>query len=216
MADDNNIETRVIAGNGDICLVVGQQPALKLVVSSTVLSKASKVFAALFGPHFREGQRTEHDSQPREVDLHDDEAEPMSQMCHLLHGEQVKSFLAVTSSTNILQFAITVDKYDCVDALHAYSQAILLRTLMFTATTDLLQNGQMMVAAYLLNNDCAFKYVTSSLIGNCTKDYIALLSKPWSSHLPPIILCKFASLKPLLVGPLKTSKCCRRFGGEAC
>jgi hypothetical protein len=190
MADDNDIETRVIADNGDIVLVVGQQPALKLLVSSSVLSKASKVFTALFGPHFREGQQAQNESQPREVILQDDEAEPMSQMCHLLHGEQVNSFLTVTSSFTLLDFAITVDKYDCMDALRAYSQATLLRRLMLSLKTNLLDTGRLMVTAYLLDNGCAFKSLTGRLIGSYTMDYSSLLSAPWSSHLPPIILCK--------------------------
>jgi hypothetical protein len=51
----------------------------------------------------------------------------------------------------------------------------------------------MMVAAYLLDISCAFKSVTSLLIGQCTKDYSDLLLEPWSSHLSPNILCKLAA-----------------------
>jgi hypothetical protein len=53
--DPSLTSTLKIATNSDIILVVGVEKR-KLLVNSSVLKNSSKVFNAMFGPHFSEGQ----------------------------------------------------------------------------------------------------------------------------------------------------------------
>ncbi|EME88678.1 uncharacterized protein MYCFIDRAFT_7388, partial [Pseudocercospora fijiensis CIRAD86] len=82
----NMDEVKKIAQLGDLILEVGGSKA-KLLVSSTVLTSLSKVFAALLGPHFKEGQVQRSAETPQVVDLPEDDAAAMTNMCMLLHAQ---------------------------------------------------------------------------------------------------------------------------------
>ena len=68
----------VMDPEGDIILVLGD---VGLQVSSKVLSLASPVFKAMFGPHFAEGQGQASSTKIRRVKLHDDDVEAMKILC---------------------------------------------------------------------------------------------------------------------------------------
>jgi len=58
-----------IVDHGDVILVVGRDDkVLKIKIDSHVFRTASKIFAALFGPNFAEGQNLAFDT-PRDVPL---------------------------------------------------------------------------------------------------------------------------------------------------
>lgn len=189
MAENKEISTELISPSPDVVLVVGTPPKIKLMVSSATLSNSSVVFAAMLGPKFREGQdiSTAH---PKEVTLPDDEPETMSDICYLLHGKSVQKFLTATETAQVLDFAVAVDKYGCVDALRMQSHAVLLANLEFYPDNELLTNGQRMVAAYLLQDSRAFYLSTKNLLVGTTKPYHTLLEKEWSCHIPTLVLCK--------------------------
>ena len=56
---------------GDVIFVV--EDKVKLLVSSTVLSVSSRVFGAMFGPRFSEGQNNTS-AEPKEVRIPEDDA----------------------------------------------------------------------------------------------------------------------------------------------
>ena len=105
---------------GDIILNVddGYHPAVKIQVSSCILATASKVFKALFSNRFAEGHalRAEHQS-PSEI-LIKDTPKDLLLLCKLLHwqGDSRPS-----SHRQLRGFALTVDKYDCVEAMRHIS-----------------------------------------------------------------------------------------------
>ena len=69
-----------IARAPDVILIVGDAESTRLLVSSEVLMESSKVFAALLGPKFQEGQETGTVIHPKEVTLKEDNAAAMSDM----------------------------------------------------------------------------------------------------------------------------------------
>ncbi len=165
---------------------------IELMVSSSTLMGSSRVFTALLGPNFREGQGINITTQPKEISLPHDDPETMSDMCYLLHGTHIDKFLKAVDTPRVLRFAITVDKYGCTEALYdrMCTQWILLANLDAFNSTDMITNGQQMCAAYLLDNPRAFYLSTEHLVSEFAKPYQELLREEWSCHFPASILCK--------------------------
>ena len=185
-----------IAPSGDLVLLVGDPVEVKLLVSSAVLQDASKVFAALLGPHFLEGQPTQ--GGPKEIELPEDDAVGMSDMCHLLHNKQVHGLLKNRpSSDRILAFAIMVDKYDCVDALQLQIQGILLGFLLQEPKPYPECFAKQMLAAYLLRHAQTFGLASSCLINRTTYPCSAFLKFDWSKRMPLSWICKSPTLNLL-------------------
>lgn len=188
MAENAETEIITIASPGDVILVVGTTTQLKLKVSSATLAGASKVFAALLGPNFSEGQDAGTAMQPKEIKLPDDDATAMSDMCYFLHGKIVKALLKKAGIIRVLNFAIVVDKYDCADALRLQSQAILLEELLDRPTPNMDVLGRQMVSAYLMDSARAFRMVTRQLIETTTEEFTDLLQEEWGKLVPSNIV----------------------------
>jgi len=116
---------------GDILLVAddGFHPPLGLRVSSCILAMSSKVFKALFGRKFSEGQTScgGKGENPRKVKV-SDAPRAMTLLCKLLHLQciDVDDHL---SEGDLVDLAVIADKYDCVQALHSASSELLTRLL---------------------------------------------------------------------------------------
>jgi hypothetical protein len=154
--------TEVACTFGDITLVVndGFHPQLRIKVSSCTLASASKVFEVLFSKRFAEGRSIQAGN--REVQV-TDIPRPLLAMCQLLHHKAVDP--PVTEET-ILDLALLVDKYDCVEPL---------RHAMFSIVTHLLPSKddewgvhqlytRLMTAAYLVDQPGLFRSCTSELV----------------------------------------------------
>ncbi|UJO19943.1 uncharacterized protein CLAFUR5_09942 [Fulvia fulva] len=113
-----------IASDGDVILVVGEETT-RLRVSSMMLSAASPVFKALLGPHFREGQQARSAADPVEIALPNNASEPVTWVCLLLHHKVALELEANKVTEKLFDFAVTVDKYDCSEALRLQSRALL-------------------------------------------------------------------------------------------
>ena len=96
-------------------------------------------------------------------------------LCHLLHNKLVPHLRRVAKSSVILYLAIVADKYGCIDVIRDHARALLSTLLKYIITRDLLVNGQLMVAAYLLRDNGSFKIATSHLITNVAKPYHNLM-----------------------------------------
>jgi hypothetical protein len=72
-----------ISPDGDVVLVVGPWN-VRLRIHSQCLRCASKVFGAVFGPHWSEGQGLSKES-PREVPLVEDDADALRTICCVIH-----------------------------------------------------------------------------------------------------------------------------------
>lgn len=97
--------TSVIDPEGDIILICGET---EFQVSSKVLSLASPVFKALFGPNFAEGQPSP--SKASRIQLHDDDAESMRFMCAVLHHKCASA--NGIGLERLERLAVITDKYD--------------------------------------------------------------------------------------------------------
>ncbi|KAI5360468.1 putative SKP1/BTB/POZ domain superfamily protein [Septoria linicola] len=123
---DPKIPLTTIAERGDLILHVGgtkdakRQDVKKLLVSSAILIQLSKVFAAPLGPHFREGQASRSESDPHVIELPEDNANAIEDMCNLLHLNVVGDLSrpkAKSDAPRVLCLAVAIDKYDLVDVL---------------------------------------------------------------------------------------------------
>jgi BTB/POZ domain len=118
--DSSSASIVEIATNGDITLVVGPEKR-KLQVNSCVLKNASKVFNAMLGPQFREGQDL-HGNSPKEIIMPDDNADALTIICRILHLRN-DSIPDSRTPSEVLQIAIAADtgeKYEgtrCIDGI---------------------------------------------------------------------------------------------------
>ncbi|KAH7111808.1 hypothetical protein B0J11DRAFT_447464 [Dendryphion nanum] len=167
--NSNRLSTLITeaASNGDVVLVVGTGEK-RVRVCSGVLKIASKYFTALLGPHFNEG----HDiggNEPKEVMMPYDNAKALEIICNVIHlrNDVVPKSL---DSADILDIAITADKFDCIVALKHVS-TIWLNPKEKETVMGL---GNLMAAAYILNDPQAFSDITRAMIFHHKDSYLLL------------------------------------------
>ena len=175
-----------IAANGDIILVVGPHKT-RMQVHSFVLKNTSRYFSAMFGPHFSEGQDLGGD-RPKEIPMPDDNADALKIICNIIHLRND----AVPETLNpgeVLQVAITADKFDCVVALkHASMLWLNPRDI-----EDILELGHLMAAAYVFDNAQAFREITLSMMLRHKDSYLPLTDKDIGlvNFIPWKTFCKY-------------------------
>lgn len=97
--------------DGDVLLCVGEDT--RLLVSSKVLSVASKPFKTMFSPRFMEGQALSTMNPPH-VDFPDDDARAMEDLCRILHSW---ASCFPKSPSHALELLCTADKYAALSAV---------------------------------------------------------------------------------------------------
>jgi hypothetical protein len=114
--------TTVIHKRGDVILKPRphEGTAAVFLVSSVILSLASPVFEAMFSGNFAEGQALSVNS-PREVPLPDDDLQSMLLICNITHM-QTPALPKKLSIDDFANFATTCDKYQCIEAVEAWSK----------------------------------------------------------------------------------------------
>jgi hypothetical protein len=167
MSDSTSSSTAVIAPNGNVILVVGPHER-RIQVSSSVLQNASKYFCNMFGPHFLEGQDL-GGNDPKEIVMPDDDANVLEIICNIFHlrNDAVPETL---SPTVILEIAVAADKFDCIVAIKLASTLWLVPK----ENHSIIELGQLMAAAYVLNNARSFKEITLSMILGHKDSYLPL------------------------------------------
>jgi hypothetical protein len=179
---------------GDVILNFddGFHPAVKIQVSSCILATASKVFKALFSNRFAEGHamRTEHQS-PSEI-LIKDTPKDLLLLCKLLHwqGDSRPS-----SHRQLRGFALTVGKYDCVEAMRHISWSLFNPI----SLDDLSEHElyDLVTAAYFLDQPEAFQKLTHQVVfayGNTLSDTY----DRYTELLPSNLICKSQTNSSLL------------------
>lgn len=105
---------------GDLSLSVGtDEKQMSILVSSKVLSLASPVLAAMFGPNFAEGKAILNEGRPVNIGLPDDDPEAMLWICEALHFRQHTT--PEISFPLLEKLAGLCDKYDLSLALSPWS-----------------------------------------------------------------------------------------------
>lgn len=165
--DDSTEAIADIALDGDLILVVGPI-CRRLKVSSLLLTNASPVFKAMFGPYFNEGHQL---AQPglTEIELPDDDARAAEHVFNIIHGrnDQVPEKL---DADELFQVTLMADKYDCLVSLSFALESWLNRM----DTEDPLQSWTMAMVALVLSQREAFATATSALVLNQVGPYYTL------------------------------------------
>ena len=199
-------ETHAIAPTGDMILVVGEEKT-ELRVHSVCMRTASKVFDAMFGPRFSEGQPSNGDL-PKEIQMPHDDAGAMTTICSVIHhrNDLLPDVLEPEDSAETL---LVADKYDCV--LLVLKQAtfqwlnskertcvlLVLERAMKQAMFQWLDSkepvppldlGNLLIAAYVCNNSVAFRRITQKLITCTSQPYHLLINTEFDVGIPSSIL----------------------------
>ncbi|KAK4891395.1 hypothetical protein LTR27_010049 [Elasticomyces elasticus] len=188
MAGIQGISVTTIARNGDVVLTICTPPTTKLRVSSDILTGASTVFAAMLGPHFREGQTRRNSVLPAQISLPDDDAGAMSDLCSLLHGQPTPELVGRVPVERVYRLAVAVDKYACIERLQLHGQALLLGYLEMHVRAGFADLGRAAAAALLLKHPRAFAIATKRLVMETTKCYTQLFTKEIAHVIPPTVL----------------------------
>lgn len=160
-----------IALNGDLILVIGKQK-VALRTHSQCLICASKVFSAMLGPNWSEGENLSKES-PKEIPLIEDDADALYTICCVIHHRN--DILPETfSPQDVLQIAIEADKYDFRIALH-YARA---KWLQNQSTIDPIELAYLMAAALLFDDMKMFREHSLALILHHYGSYMRLLEDP--------------------------------------
>ncbi|KAF2033412.1 hypothetical protein EK21DRAFT_58568 [Setomelanomma holmii] len=112
----------VIAKRGDALLELfkEQQPACTLLVSSHVLSLASRVFEAMFNGNFTEGQDLSAPS-PKKVALREDNPDSIMLLAKITHMK-ISDIPETIALTHLADLAIACDTYQCTEAVQSWSR----------------------------------------------------------------------------------------------
>ena len=155
-----------------------------------LLSSASPVFKALFGPHFREGQQPRTASDPVEIALPDDDSSAMTNICQLLHfrsASLVDLTAGGTFESWVLSFAITADKYALREAVYGHAGLLLFTWLdQHKNCKDVVALGNIIAASYLLGHARTFQLATEQLIQQSNDDLSALFCEESRNIIPGI------------------------------
>ncbi|MCJ1253187.1 hypothetical protein MMC24_000996 [Lignoscripta atroalba] len=163
---------------GDVILVVvgtetrenSEAEQQQLLVSSSVLSFASKVMAAMFGPHFKEGQGLDS-SNPPHILFPDDDPSAMTLICKLLHHQYYPDDEADLTHSLLVSLAIICNKYDCAAALQ-YASSFWIEPFVHLAPNKTHQ--ELLGVTYLFDNPRMFNRVTKELLLKYEGPYINL------------------------------------------
>ena len=117
--------TREIDPYGDV-LAILPTTALKLQVSSKILSTASPVFRSMFSPRFREGAALASGTALIEIEFPDEPPQALEAVFNVLHFRH-DCVSANVSFDALYEIALVVDKYDLARALGPWKEVWLRR-----------------------------------------------------------------------------------------
>ncbi|KAK4496044.1 hypothetical protein PRZ48_013313 [Zasmidium cellare] len=185
-----------VSQNGDVVFEAGEPgQQRRILVSSAILTMASTAFAALLGPHFREGQQLGTSQSPVTIPLPEDDPDAMLDLFRLLHLVAVPSLLAADDSKRMQSFAVAADKWCCIDALRLQAQGMLLAAVgqLGTDVTPLgLHMAQLATTAYLFNHQQCFAGLVKRMVLGVAGSYLDIWRQIDEQTLPAQFYCKKA------------------------
>lgn len=132
---------------------------MSLLVSSAKLRATSPVFAVMFDGQFMEGQGLTP-APPRVVPLPDENLQHMLSICKAIHGMDVGT-CCCNGFEDLVDFATTVDKYDCAAAISELSRTFVLRRI---AAPEHPSFDKMLFVTFVLDLPQEFNTVVKALI----------------------------------------------------
>ncbi|KAM0218014.1 hypothetical protein ACHAQD_007214 [Fusarium lateritium] len=157
----------------DITFIV--QDEVRVCVNSAIMKTASPVFAAMLGPHFKEGHAlAQAGSEPVEIALPEDDAGAFSHICQVLHC-QADTKLLNPSPTMLLKICVLIQKYDLKRAIELSINYWVCQQL----ESELKLEDLWILALFCLQvgGVNAFKSVTQKLIVSAKLPFVELASK---------------------------------------
>ncbi|GIZ37364.1 hypothetical protein CKM354_000081400 [Cercospora kikuchii] len=185
-------DTDVLAADGDVILILGATKQ-RIRVCSLTLSRASAVFAALFGPHFREGQQSRSSRAPVDVALPDDDPDDVAFVCRVLHfrSRYLPPMQPGEWSQRLLGLAIVVEKYGLGEAFIDSARTLMMAWLDMrsdVANIDHYDVANVAAAAYLFDEPRCFTLATQRLIRNFSIGITSLCVEASGKVLPSLAL----------------------------
>ncbi|PVH98435.1 hypothetical protein DM02DRAFT_46212 [Periconia macrospinosa] len=175
----------VLAPEGDVILVVGDKQ-FRIHADSLFLKRHSTVFAALFGPNFREGQDL-NTSSPKEITLPDDDPYAMTAICATMYHD-FDHIPRSPTTDQVLSIIRHADKYDCIDVLTLPSQAYgWLKSDHLTDGKDLVN---ILAVSYLVRDQEGFKNASKALVSKYDGSFADLADNAICDVLPWKTFCK--------------------------
>jgi len=113
-----------LSPRADMIVALYQQDrdSIKYAVESNILRLASPVFRAMLGDNFREGaELVSSRNELYTLELPEDDAKAMCTLLCILHHTSRQVPTAISQS-ELLHIAITLEKYDCYEALFPWTQ----------------------------------------------------------------------------------------------
>ncbi|KAK3648051.1 hypothetical protein LTR56_007751 [Elasticomyces elasticus] len=194
MASTSKDKHVAIVADGDVIFNIGTPTTARLRVSSDVLIRASKVFAVLLGPRFREGSLDRNSQSPADIALLEDDAVAIEDLCRFLHGESIPELMEDLEPGRIYKLAIASDKYGCNERLRIHGQALLLGFWdAWGGEVDEVGDSalaQMAAAAYLFDHARAFSIATRHIIMDTNEEYSKLFEADTAHVFPVPAICR--------------------------
>ena len=182
LGDSSFTDVEDIAAVGDVILVVGPEQ-IRLRVHSLTLKATSQAFSAMLGSNWKEGRDLIGKGLVNLL-LPEDNAMAMKYVCAIIH-HQNKMLPNDMAPPDILDIAITADKYNFVDALRFASGSWLQSC---NLKADELMT--LTAAAYAFQNAQAFRDLTKALILNYGGSYFSLSTGKIESVMSWKVFCK--------------------------
>jgi hypothetical protein len=154
-----------IAPFGDVIFLAGPE-AVRLRIVSTFLQTHSKVFEAMLGPSFSEGQNLST-RKPKEIELPEDDADALWIMFSVMYG-RIYGVPDPLDPDMILRVSWMADKYDCGASL----KYPLTSWMQDDCSMEDHQRWQLMAAAYYCNNEKGFAQKTRHFIYDYQGSYL--------------------------------------------
>jgi hypothetical protein len=174
---------------GDIMLAIedGRHPQLRMQVNSCMLASTGKVFKTLLRGCFAEGEAIR--SGTREIYMNDNPT-TMLALCQLLH---LKPVVPAMDEADLIDFAMLVDKFDCVEALKHSTDGLLGHFDSDAVHSDSVKYD-LVASAYILDQPTHFRRLTKAVVRYSTSLYSPELDPQLQDlaieHLPASFMCK--------------------------
>ncbi|KAK4894655.1 hypothetical protein LTR49_028360 [Elasticomyces elasticus] len=180
------------AEDGDTIFVLASETRIR--VSSTLLSYASPVFAAMLKGSFAEGRMSKTVDSPAEIRLEDGDDEAFVLLCKLLHfrhdgDSTLRNMTPAALTERVVRLAKIADKYDCIDAFELIGEGLLSRCARCAEDTlPFVSMANLAAAAYLLQQKWYFALFTRRLVLQYNEPFSVLSGAQYANSLPSLTL----------------------------
>ncbi|KAK9780390.1 putative BTB domain-containing protein [Seiridium cardinale] len=147
-SDNGTIDMLQLDPEGDVILHVKNSATGaegKFLVASKVLGLASKMFAKMFSPSFKEGRQLREEVRPC-ITLEEDDPTAMETILRVLHYKH-ESIPFTMNAKTLSTLAVHIDKYQCHQTLAPWTRHWCASFKDVTSSKDI---GFFLLAAYLL------------------------------------------------------------------